>query len=276
MQPSPLLLDGLLATAAAVLYAFVGTLTLRRETSGPDARRAVRLFAVWWYGLAALTVVGTLRTLVVVAGYTDPALHNVFSWITIAPLVAVLWGLVSYLAYIYTGDPRSFSFSTAFHLLLLFALVYLVVARPITGVALGTYGVQLTYGFELPVAATAAIIAAIILPVLLAAIAYASLYFRTDDRSARYRIAMVSGAFVFWFGSVGLGGVLRLSQHGWWPIASRVIALVATLMVLAAYLPPRWVRESFGIRAATTRPDVDKDRRMRLARSVLLRLSGAS
>lgn len=276
MQPSPLLLDGILATATAALYAYVGALTLRRETSDADARRAVRLFGVWWFSLAAITVIGTLRTLLVVADATQPALHQAISWLTIVPLVAALWGLVSYLLYIYTGDARAFTLSTIFHAGLLAALVYIVAERPVTSVALGDYGVRLEYSSELGAAVTAVLSGAILLPVLGAAIGYATLYFRTKDRSARYRIAMVSGAFIFWFGSVGAASALKLNAIAWWPVASRVIALIATLMVLAAYLPPRWAQNAYGIRSARSRADEEKERRFRLARSMQVHLSDAA
>lgn len=276
MSTATLVLDGALATLTALLYAYVGSITLRRETSDPGSRRAVRLFAVWWFGLAALTLVGTLRTMIVAAGYVDPTLHNAISWITIVPLVMILWGLVSYLAYIYTGSPTVFTASTLFHAGLLVALLYLVWSRPITGVSLGEYAVELDYATELAGPIVGLLVAALLLPALGSALGYATLYFRTDDRSARYRIAMVSGAFLFWFGIAGLATPLKLNELEWWPIASRLIALGATLMVLAAYQPPRWIREAFGIRPAAVRHEADQDRRLRLARATLAKFNGAS
>lgn len=270
-----IILDGTLAIATAILYVYVGAITLRRPTSDAPSRRAVRLFAVWWFGLAALTLAGTLRTIVVLAGYTDPTLHNVYSWISIVPLVAILWGLVSYLGYIYIGRTSVFTVTSIFHALLLAGLAYLVAIRPVTSVALGDFGVQLGYATELSGPVTGILIAAIILPALAAAIGYASLYFRTNDRSARYRIAMVSGAFVLWFGIAGLATPAGLSDLESWPLASRVIAFLATLMVLAAYQPPRWSQKAFGLRPALARADDEGDRRLRLA-GALPTLSGAT
>lgn len=276
MSNATLALDGVLAAATALLYIYVGSITLRRETSDGMSRRAVRLFALWWYALAALTLVGTMRTALAAFGVTDMTLHHALSWLSVLPLAAALWGLVSYLAFIYTGSPTAFRLSTLFHGALLVALAWLVAVRPPTGVVLGAYSAQLQYDSELPPAATAALLAGIILPALAAAVGYASLYFRTNDRSARYRIAMVSGAFVMWFGIAGFATPTGLNELAWWPVASRVVAFVATLMVLAAYQPPRWAREAFGLRAAAARPAPEHEPRLRLARATLLRFSGAS
>lgn len=269
MVSTLLVADAALASVTAILYAYVGGITLRRTTSDAASRRAVRLFAVWWLGLAAMTLVGVLRTAIFVGGITDLTTHVILSYVTLPLLVAILWGLVSYLAYIYMGSPRVFGAITWFHVALLVSLVYLVVALRPTGVELTATSAAIQYANEVPRRVTIALILAIILPALAAAVGYASLYFRTDDRNARYRIAMVSGAFVLWFGSAGIAGLLRLGELEYWPIASRGIALVATIMVLAAYKPPRFAQEAYGVEPVELRREGDTDRRMRLARAVL-------
>ena len=38
-----------------------------------------------------------------------------------------------------------------------------------------------------------------------------------------------------------------LAEQDWWQFASRLIGLAAALTILMAYLPPRWLKERYGI-----------------------------
>lgn len=271
MASTLLVADAALTTITALLYAYVGLITLRRATSDDDGRRAVRLFAIWWLGLAALTVAGVVRIALYVAGVTDLTTHLLITNASVLLLVAVLWGLVSYLAYIYLGTRRVFLPVTLFHVALLGFLAYVVLSREATGVTLTATGARIDYATEFSKGVSITLILGIILPAFIAAVGYATLYFRTADRTARYRIAMVSGAFLLWFGSAGVAGILELGKLEYWPIVSRVIGLVATLMVLAAYKPPRMVQEAFGIQPVEMRHEDASETKPRAARPTVAR-----
>ena len=38
-----------------------------------------------------------------------------------------------------------------------------------------------------------------------------------------------------------------LAQQDWWQLASRLSGLAAPLTILMAYLPPRWLKQRYGI-----------------------------
>lgn len=256
MSQATLLFDGAFATATAALYAYVGRLVLARESAGPDARRANVLFAVWWLGLALVTLLGATRSVLVALGMVDLGFHVALSYVSLVPLVALLWGLVYYLVYIYTGNPRTFVPVTLLHVAILGFLLFLVAYLRPVGLQVNEWNVTFTYDRAPTGALVALTLVSILAPALLAAVGYGTLYFRTEDPTARYRIGLVSGAFILWFGSAVLGAsVHAIGTWSAWPIASRVIGLVATLMILAAYKPPRALQERFGVRPLVGRRD---------------------
>jgi len=269
MSGFTLTLDATLAAITAVLFAYAGWLTIARQVQTDDGRRATRRFSVWWFGLAALTFASTVNEALAAAGDLDVTTHRVLGDLSIAPLVLALWGLVSYLVYIYTGSPRTFAPITIFHVVVLAFLIGLVAYLTPTGVAVTDWGVQVQYAETVSTPVVALLILAILAPALVGAGLYGTLYFRTSDRTARYRIGMTSGAFLLWFGVAAIASPTHLSSWYWYPLVSRAIGIVATIMVILAYRPPRALRERYGITAVelATR-DATEDERRRRARSV--------
>lgn len=259
MSATTLILDATFATAIAALYAWVGVLMLRRPADGQDARLALGLFSVWWFGLALVTALGAARSLLAAAGIVDVPLHQALSVLGVVPLVAALWGLVYYLLYVYLGRRSLLWPVTVFHAILLLGFLYLVVWLQPTAVEVRDFGVGFTYARELQGALVSVALFGILGPALLASVGYGSLLFRTTDRTARYRIGMVSGAFLLWFGTSALSSPLGFSTWYWWPVAARVVGLVSTLLVLAAYVPPRPLAKALGIRRVTDAPANEED-----------------
>ncbi len=242
MTTGTLALDALLAVVTALLFAYVGEIVRRRSAADDGGRRALRLFAVWWYGLAVVTLLGAVRSALVLAGNRDLATHVVLNDLSVIPLVALLWGLVSYLAFIYTGSARVFFPITILHLAILAFYGYVVASLTPSAVKVDDWMVSLQYVAEPGGWVIVGVLVTVLVPVLAVALAYGTLYFRTEDRIVRYRIGMTSGAFLLWFGSAGVASATPLGQWYWWPLTARVVGLVATLMILAAYKPPAWVR----------------------------------
>lgn len=265
MPPATLLMDAVLATATALLFAYVGGIALRRDVPSKDGRHAMRLFAVWWFGLALVTLLAAARSTLAFLGSLDLRTHALLGDLSLVPLVALLWGLVSYLAYVYTGSRRVFLPITVLHGAMLAFYAYVTLTRRPTGIRVEDWAVPLDYETTLSPAVTGIALVTLLLPTLVGAFAYGTLFFRTEDRSARYRIAMTSGAFLLWFGAAALAGITPLGDWYWWPLAARAIGLVATLMILAAYRPPRALRERFELRPIETRPRARDDERLRLA-----------
>ena len=82
---------------------------------------------------------------------------------------------------------------------------------------------------------------------LIGGLAYFMLYFRVTAITQKYRILLVSWSIIIWFLSPFAVAAGDLSQQDWWQLASRFIGLAAASTILTAYLPPRWLKQRYGI-----------------------------
>lgn len=238
-----LALAGLLTLATAILYAYVGRIVRGRSVASARSKVANEAFQVWWFGLALATALGGVRALLGSFGVLDRGLHAALLFLSLPALAAALYGLVYYLVYLYTGDARwrtpILAFHAAFGVALFMLVVWMHPLRPLAN----PWSVGFVYEHEPEGALLAAVLVPLLGPSLLAAFAYFTLFFRVQDPVARYRIGLVSVAILAWFGSAGAASALGWSRWDHWPLASRTIALGATLLILLAYKPPRIVRE---------------------------------
>jgi hypothetical protein len=92
------------------------------------------------------------------------------------------------------------------------------------------------------------LLVALIIPPVIASIGLVLLIFRVDDRSARYRLAALSFSLLTWFGISSFAALAGLSEVAWWPLASRVIGLVAALAIYFGYFPPATVQSRLQIK----------------------------
>lgn len=234
-----LLLDAVLTLITALLYLYVGLVVSKRPTTTPDGTSANRSFAIWWGALAATTLLGALRDLIGAFEVTHRAPHTILTYLTLPILTAALWGLVDYLAYLYTGSKAVRRVVLGIHLLIGAFLFGLIVYLNPVSVELDTWNARTVYEHEMTGPLLGLVIAAILGPVLLASVAYFTLAFRTEDQAARARIFTVSGAFIFWFGGSALGAATGLNAWAYWPIASRAFGIIAALLILYAFKRPR-------------------------------------
>lgn len=254
MSTTTLALDATLALVTAAVYGWVGRIMLRRPAPDDAGRVALRMFALWWFSLMALTLISPIQDALALAGVFAVEPHLLLLYAALVPLAACLWGLLYYLLYIYTGNRRLLVPLGVFHLGILAFFTYLVAwLRPV-GVTLREWNVQLVFEREVPSVLGSVALVLILGPVLLASLAYGTLFFRATDRTTRYRVASVSCGFLLWFGSSAAASVAGLSESSWWPIVSRVVGLVATLIILSAYRPPGFVQRAFGV-APVPRPE---------------------
>ena len=78
------------------------------DVSGAS-RRANLAFAAWWVGLGLLYLLAPLYTLPPkLFGFEDLALSVTILNVIFLLLIGAVWGLVYYLAFLYTGDSRAF------------------------------------------------------------------------------------------------------------------------------------------------------------------------
>lgn len=246
MASAAFLLSTLLSLATGALYGYVGWRLSRRQVEGPS-RLALGLFTTWWASLAVISVAGALVRLGVAAGAVSFPLYLTYVYLSLLLLCLALWGLLYYLVYLLTGSRRSFAAITVFYAALFVSYVYLVTAARPQGVTVEGSRIVVDYARELAPGVTLFFLATLLGPQLVASIGYFRLFFKVDDRTARYRIGLVSSTIFTWFLSSAVGAATEATTSDWWLLASSLIALAASLLILAAYLPPRWVRDRWGI-----------------------------
>jgi hypothetical protein len=250
MSAATLLLSASLALLAGLLYLVVGRVSARRRSAG-ESSLAQLAFSIWWYALGISAILQAAVLAVATADAVDFALFFALSLALLAAICLALWGLLFYLTYIFFG-ARSIAWPLAgFYLAYFAGWVFLLVRAQPSAVIVERWRVRLDLGPDFqadPLVGT--FIVLLLLPQILGAIAYFTLYFRTHDPSQRYRIALISAAIFGWFTSSLVATSTNLANSDFWTIASRLIGVAATLTVLAAYLPPRFVRDILARRAA--------------------------
>ena len=167
--------------------------------------------------------------------------------------VAALWGLVGYLLYLFLGRHLLVPLSILYGSLYVLLLYYITASDPVR-VSLTMGSVGLVFGNQIQGPILAVLVLLLIGPEFLGAILYFTLYFRTRDPTVRYRIALVSWSLIGWFGlslvpiASGLGGGLAAQ------VLARSLGIIAALVILAAYYPPRAVRSAFGVVSVDENP----------------------
>lgn len=246
-MPERLIVAAVIAIATGALYLYVGSVVSRRRVEG-DAQLASKAFSAWWMGLGAVTMGGGIMNGLAVSGWTDLAVWLAYTYIVLLVLCIALWGLLYYLVYLFTGSRRAFWPVTVFYLGFYGYLVYFVTVLHPIGVQVGTWNATIQYEHTpAPISTTIAVLL-LIAPHVLGALAYASLYFRVETTTQRYRIGMIAGTILAWFGS-SLVVSLTGSGGDWWQFASRAIGIAAAFGIYFAFRPPAWVRARYGVQA---------------------------
>ena len=247
MSQATLALSVLGSVATSLVYLYVGRVLHRRVVS-PEARLANNMFVLWWLGLGSLGLLGAAAVTLYMAGGLPVWLYQAYTSFVLFLLFGLLWGLQFYLVYLYTGSRRSFAPLGAFYALLALATLALIeytgTPQAITD---NGWSLQTQPRVEFGQAFTTAFVLLLLGPQMAAAIAYGRLYRKARDRTQRYRIALVTTAILVWFGSSLVATAFEANRGLGWQLLSRVIGLLGALTILAAYKPPAWVRERYGI-----------------------------
>lgn len=233
----------------AAIFLLLGRVVSARPVS-EDAHLAKLGFAWWWYGLGAITLAGVGLTIAYRQGQLSLPFMEAYTQTVFTGIVFALAGLMYYFTYLLTGKRQSWKPVAAFYIVFLFTLSYYIAAsNPIGIEEAANGGPTMTYAQDLTdEPATAILGLLLLLPILIGAIGYFALIRKVPERSGKFRIASVGGAFILWFGSSLLADqVLNLTEAEWWRYASRLITLMASFMVYVAFRPPQWVQTMFGI-----------------------------
>lgn len=230
----------------ALTYGYVGAQMTRRQASD-EGRLAVRLFAVWWYGLAGVTALVAVQDVLAAFGVTALAAYLTIQNLVLTALSVALFGLLYYLAYLFTGSRAILAPLVAFYAALYVGLVYVVAYREPVAVTVESWRVVIDYAHALDPVVGIVLVALLVGPHIVGALAYFSLFFRLRDRTQRYRIGMVALSIGGWFTSSLVASLVGASQLAWWPLVSLLIGFLGALLVAMAYAPPRFMRERFGL-----------------------------
>ena len=244
---STLILSAIFACIAAGIYAYIGWRLSKREIASSESRVAWRSFTVWWYGLAATTLIAGLLNLLGAFGMTDLAFFVTANYVSLQLSCIALLGLFYYLIFLFTGNSRWLKPLALLYTVYYILLVYFVTASNPVGINLEPWNTTLAYEvpFTGPIVIT--LIVLLFLSQILGGFAYFTLYFQVPDVTQKYRILLVSWSIIIWFLSPFVGVAAELGEQDWWQIANRFIGLAAALTILMAYQPPQWLKQRYGI-----------------------------
>jgi hypothetical protein len=243
------LVVGVSSFLGVAVYLYIGS-RLARRTVTPATRLPAMQFALFWIGIAASTALSGIQSLIATFQTPPLALSVSFEYYDVVIIAAALWGLISYLYFLYTGRNGVVGI-TLLYVLEFGLLVYYFSAGSPNGVSVH-YGVaSLTYATPLSGPITDLAVLILVIPEFVAGFAYLRLYFRTQDRTVKYRIALVSASILGWFfldfvnfGSLSQGNLIGL-------FVGQLLLFSVALLVILAYYPPRWVRARLGVATIT-------------------------
>lgn len=226
---------------------------LARRNVSPDARVPAMQFSIFWAGLGGSAILSGILSLI--ATFRLPPFDLVLSFLYLEVLLisAALWGLICYLVYLYSGRDRIVPIS-AMYAVMYGLLIYYITAGRADGVTVTLGSVTPTYSVTVAGPLAIAAVLLLVLPELVAPLAYFRLFFRAQDRTVRYRIAVVSWGLIAYFLADFFAVGSRVG-HGLVGVAiGQLVIILAALVVLFAYYPPRAIRERFGISAIAEAP----------------------
>ncbi|MBI5842499.1 MAG: hypothetical protein HZB19_20615 [Chloroflexi bacterium] len=242
-----LLISTLFSVVSAAIYGYVAARLGQRTISNPGARLAWQLFGLWWYCLAATTLVSGILHLLGAFNIVSLPLFVALTHVNILLICIALWGLLYYLVYLFTGNQRFLTPLTIFYVLYYVLLVYYITVSDPARVEITRWMTRLVYAHPLTGTFFALALVLLVFPQILASLAYFTLFFRVHEVTQRYRVLLVSWCIILWFGSAFVASVAGLSREDWWQIVSRLIGLGAAMGILFAYFPPAIIRRRFGI-----------------------------
>lgn len=241
--------SGALALFSGLVYNRVG-FKVGLPGLAKEERRAVNMFKAWWHALAAITYVSAGFLLAGAFGTISLAVFEILLYIELGVICLALWGLTYYLVYLFSGKSVLFWPMGVFYGLLMGWLLYLILQADPHAVTVEKWQVRVEYANEDVLGGGFGLVflALFIGPSVAGAIGYFTLFFRTNEPRARYRIGMVSLSLIVWLGSSIVANLLDINERDWWMLTSRFISLAAALVILMAYQPPAWVRRRIASR----------------------------
>jgi hypothetical protein len=226
---------------SAVVYNVVGLSLYRRPVSA-GSRLALAQFTAWWCGLGLTVALTGLEAALSAAGDLSLSVAVTVSLISLLLDCVFLWALVDYLVYLYTGRYHFVLVAGFYGLFYVAALYYTILEHP--------YGLVVRAGVPtlqvMPVTnhlLVLIVVSGLLFPEFIAAFLYLSLLRRTQDRSRRFRITVVSLSIIAWFGLEFFFPTATAGET----LLRGLLQLIPALLTLMAYFPPGGIRRRFRI-----------------------------
>lgn len=230
--------------AVAFLFAFTGRTIAKRRVSA-ESRLPQGALTIWWTSIALLWLIDAARGgAVALWGPTDAAVRDVFValfYVSVLLLCVALWGLLTYLAFLYRGWHAAIPLGIFYGAYYLVASITVAIARP-DAIRVGMWATHVVYETPLPIPLEASLFLFLLVPQLVGAAAYLSLARRTADPLQRYRVIVVGTTLLVWIGANLAADLARLTYDDTWQVLRVALGVLASAAILTAYSPPHWVR----------------------------------
>ncbi|MCI4337470.1 MAG: hypothetical protein L3K17_09865 [Thermoplasmata archaeon] len=229
---------GVTSVFSAAAYAYVAYRLSQRQVA-PAAVLASRQFTLWWAGLSGTAVLGGAAVLLATLGWLTLPVAETAEFVIVLLDCAILWGLVGYLTYVYTGRYYLVPLS-AFYAVFYVAVLYFEISEVPIGAHIQAGSLTLTYAHPVVLGPLVDfVVFGLLVPEFAGAFAYLSLLRSTRDPAQRYRITLVSLSILLWFSAA----LFIPSSPASWGLVKGLLEAGSALLTLAAYSPPHWVRE---------------------------------
>jgi hypothetical protein len=208
--------------------------------------------------MALRTATTGLSLLLLAAGISNVPVHLVIDLVGAFGAAAALWGLLSYLIYVYTGKPRASLWLGVFYALFFIGIAVAIFSYQPIGVRMEDWNTAFTYQTAPGVVFALSLLVLIAFPPIIAAIGFFRLFFRVKERSQKYRAFMVPLGILTLFGVPYILPLISffvfkfpITQQAWWPVSIRLIGILALIVIYWAYFPPNFLQKRFGVTAVT-------------------------
>lgn len=253
MPTGTLIVAGGMSIGVGLSFAAVAR-AIGRRLGDRETRLAQMSFMAWWGGLAVYLVLHGGLTVAAAFHSVSPQVYLATRLVNIPALCVAIWGITSFLLYLYVGARQVFAASAVF----IGSVAILFFWATFTGsteVQVRTWMV----GVEDSGPAYRFVYLVLGLPPIAAALGYLGLLRRVTTRSQRYRIALVSGSILAYVGS-GLAARLSAGDAAVF-VTLVVVGSLAAAAALLAYHPPvpvqRWIDQT-GPRPENDRPSLQE------------------
>jgi len=222
-----LLIAGAVSILTGGAFAYVARAVTRRPTS-EENQPARRAHGAWWLGLGSYLVIQGALTVAAGLDALSVGAYYLSRIVTIPLLCAAVWGITSYLAFLYTGN-RAVVAWIGFAYVVVAAVFYYATYSVEPALRIRSWVVELDDSGPL----YRALYVVIGAPPILASIAYLSLLRRLKEPAQRRRVILVAGSIL---GYVGGGLAARLAASDVVIFVTLVgFGVAAAAMSLAAY-----------------------------------------